>query len=251
MKTTTVFLINLFILSTFAKVPKPYDSEQNIQQAFEDNELKDELFRAISSEHVSFSYREARVILFNQIDLEFSGQEYFLEDVYCLKKLSRGVSRPDQELPDHNVLNTEHTWPQSKFSSHFSKNTQKTDLHHLFPTLSRINSQRGNLPFADVSDDNELFCDESRLGQPLEVGVGSYFEPPLEHKGNVARAMFYFSIRYRISIDPVQEYYLKKWHMEDQVDDEEKKRNDRIFSHQKNRNPFIDFPHLVNEIGDF
>lgn len=219
--------------------------------ALKDDELKEELFRTLSSGQISHSYREARILLFNQIDLEFSEGQYYLIDVYCLKKYSRGVNRPDQEIPDHNTINTEHTWPQSKFSSQFSKNTQKTDLHHLFPTFSRINSQRGNLPFADVSDDSDLFCEESRLGQPLTLGVGRYFEPPSEHKGNVARAMFYFSIRYKSAIDPVQEYYLREWHLEDSVDEEEKLRNEKIFTHQKNRNPFVDFPHLVKEIGDF
>ena len=246
-----LLFVAISISSSYAEIPISYYNEKILSSSLENEELKEELFLTLSATQKSYSYREARVLLFNQIDLEFSSKEYYLEDVYCLKKYSRGVSRPDQELPDHNIINTEHTWPQSKFSSQFSKNTQKTDLHHLFPTFSRINSERGNLPFADVSDDRELFCEESRLGQPIAVGVGSYFEPPIEHKGNVARAMFYFSVRYRLPIDSVQEYYLRKWHQEDQVDEEEKKRNDRIFTHQKNRNPFIDFPHLVEKIGDF
>lgn len=216
-----------------------------------DNELKEELFRTISEHHISFSYREARVKLFNQIHLKEDYSGYFIEGVYCSQKFSVGREHPGRSIPDHTILNTEHTWPQSKFSQRFRRIVQKTDLHHLYPTFSKINSQRGNLPFADVVGERVLFCNQSQSGRAIDNGAGVYFEPPDEHKGNVARALFYFSIRYQISIDPVQEYYLKLWHYLDPVDDEEEKRNDKVFSYQKNRNPFIDLPDLVSEIEDF
>jgi deoxyribonuclease-1 len=250
MKVFLALSVFIFVhVSSFAAAPHDYYPSHilNLSQ----NELKEELFRTISINHRSFSYREARIKLFNFIHLERDQSGYFIEGVYCLKKLYIGGNHPGRHIPDHTILNTEHTWPQSKFSGRFRRLVQKTDLHHLYPTFSKINSQRGNLPFADVISGRELFCNQSQSGQPADNGSGIYFEPPEEHKGNVARAIFYFSIRYQITIDPIQEYYLKIWHYLDPADREEEKRNDKVFSFQRNRNPFIDLPGLVSEIDDF
>jgi endonuclease I len=75
--------------------------------------------------------------------------------------------------------------------------------------------------------------------------------PPAAHRGNVARAMFYFSIRYNHKLDSAQESALKQWHKADPVDACEKKRNEGICKLQGNRNPFIDRPDFVDKISDF
>ena len=77
------------------------------------------------------------------------------------------------------------------------------------------------------------------------------FEPPQQHKGNVARALFYFSTKYKLAIDPNEEAVLRKWASEDPVDVEEMHRNDEIEKAQHSRNPFIDFSELINNISDF
>ena len=152
------------------------------------------------------------------------------------------------KIPNSNVLNCEHTWPQSKFSGRFSKGLQKSDLHHLYPTDSRANSVRGNYEFDNVNGTpvNYENCTASQT-----EGHGGAFEPPNDHKGNVARALFYFSVRYDMSINANQERVLREWDKLDPIDAEEINRNEIIFNVQNNRNPFIDFPHLVSLISNF
>lgn len=214
--------------------------------------LKEELHRQTSSGHRSYSYKEVRRVMFNVLHLEQDQKGYYVTGVYCLDKVYPFEGEnPGNRIPDASVINTEHTWPQSKFSTNFPIGTQKTDLHHLYPTQSRINAERGNYPFAEVTRERNLMCDESESGSPATGEGGTYFEPPSTHKGNVARSMFYFSIRYKMEIDPVQEHFLRQWHKEDPVDLAEKKRHEGVVKLQRNRNPFIDNPSLVDQIADF
>jgi endonuclease I len=89
-------------------------------------------------------------------------------------------------------------------------------------------------------------------------GAGStVFEPRNAHKGDCARAMFYFAIRYesileqyRYIFDP-QEYVLRAWNRQDLPDEKEVRRNDSIEQIQLKRNPFIDCPEVVDRIPDF
>lgn len=195
----------------------------------------------------SLDYSTARKYLFGSIHLDASNS---INEVYCDKRVTRGVG--PMRIPSATVVNCEHTWPQSKFTSQFSKETQKGDLHHLFPTDPVANSTRSNHPFADVNGDEVQNCTGSYIGHAQNDGSGdTFFEPPAHHKGNVARALFYFSVRYKLSISPVQEAYLRQWNESDPVDADEMERNNQIEKIQGNRNPFIDFPQLVKAISDF
>ncbi len=215
-------------------------------------------------EHHSLGYKGARTVMFGDIDLkQYKDGEYYIEDVYCHQEYTSDDFRPNKgvgpkKIPDSNVLNCEHTWPQSRFTSKYSGSTQKSDLHHLFSTSSKANSVRGNNPFAEVRNGHSATsgCSDSQTGSAISIPSGQSlsgmtFEPPADHRGNVARALFYFSTRYETKIDPVQEYYLRKWHQEDPVDEEERARHEKIFSVQGNRNPYIDNPELVELINDF
>ena len=130
-----------------------------------------------------------------KLHLEEDSQGYYVKDVYCNKEFDRTDGVGPMRIPNSTVINCEHSWPQSKFSSSFKRNLQKSDLHHLFPTDSRANSIRGNHPFGNVIDSgSRANCEDSRLGDPgpIEKIHSAYFEPPDEQKGNSARAIFYF-----------------------------------------------------------
>jgi len=213
--------------------------------------LKKQLRKELRENHQpASSYSEARSFLFGKLHLESDHQGYFIEDVYCHLNFGSKIGVGNMKIPNANILNTEHTWPQSKFTS-FERNAQKTDLHHLFPSQNKANSYRANMIFAEVHGhelDNN--CESSKLGTAEGTKIRA-FEPPEEHKGNVARALFYFSIRYKASIGKIEESFLRKWNELDPPNEEERKRNELIESFQGNRNPFIDNPKLANKIQDF
>ncbi len=214
--------------------------------------LKDNLLRVLNSTHRSVGYNTAKRFLFGQLHLKNSEQGYYVHDVYCRIDYQKGVG-PNQ-VPDQNQINCEHTWPQSKFSSRFPDEIQKSDLHHLFPTDSKANSTRGNFHFADVSENksgNLSHCGSSKSGPSVLEGGDHFFEPPTEHKGNVARALFYFSVKYSIAIDDKEEEFLRRWNDLDPIDAEEIARNEAIFQIQNSRNPFIDIVNLDDSIQNF
>ncbi len=193
------------------------------------------------------SYSAARHFMFTQIHLRQDPRGgYYIKDVYCQKVVY--VNR--NSIPANNVVNCEHTWPRSKFNSSQSFSVQEADLHHLYPSDSRANSMRGNHHFTDFRYDSPIpDCATSSFGHN-DRGQSS-FEPPDNHKGNVARALFYFSIRYDIAIPADEEAHLRRWNVLDPVDQMELRRNNLVQQAQGNRNPFIDNPSLADEIADF
>lgn len=205
----------------------------------------------------SIGYDGARVFLLGVFYLEDLGSgNYGIHDMYCdnLKTaadFNNGKNAPaPNKIPNPNVINIEHTWPQSRFGGD-DRSFQKSDLHHLFPTDSQANSTRGSYRFGEVRNDRQkVKCRASYFGDATD-GTQNVFEPPQDHKGNVARALFYFSTRYGLKIDPSEEAYLRQWSKEDPIDQVEIQRNDEIFKLQNNRNPFIDVPGLEETIENF
>jgi endonuclease I/V8-like Glu-specific endopeptidase len=142
-------------------------------------------------------------------------------------------------------FNCEHVVPQSWFSK---KEPMRGDLHHLFSCESRCNSFRGNHAYFDFPPDEAVMdlCGRREEDQ-FEPGAG---------KGAVARATFYFLVRYPAGIDlgisQMDESRLAtllEWHRGDPVSDHERHRNQAIFAVQGNRNPFIDNPDWAEKVA--
>ncbi|MDO9183895.1 MAG: endonuclease [Bacteriovorax sp.] len=256
MKTTITLFLLLIVSTAFADLSyyAPDLSTKLNSHALKNDSLKIALFDKISANQKTLGYDGARKIMFGKLFLKNDGSGNYISDVYCQKKFGASAGVGVGAIPNGIKINCEHTWPQSKFTSAFPTDTQKSDLHHLFPSDSRANSIRGNDDFTDVSNDSgELAkneCNISKFGSST-TGNTDGFEPPLTHKGNVARALFYFSVRYKISIPKNEEETLRRWNDLDPVDQEEMNRNDAIEKAQGNRNPFIDFPALAHDISKF
>jgi deoxyribonuclease-1 len=200
--------------------------------------------------HISVGYDQARKIMFGELDKLIDANGSYVIDVYCSKKFYYNNINDVSNM--HDRINIEHTWPQSKFNPRIAKDIQKSDMHHLYLSDSRANSIRGNSPFGVVDNsDNRMGgegCDHSRMGL---INGSVFYTPPSSHRGNIARALFYFSMRYSLSIDKQEERVLRLWHKMDPIDDAELKRHEAIAKYQKIRNPFIDHSELVERISDF
>lgn len=161
-------------------------------------------------------------------------------------------------------MNIEHSFPKSWWGG--SSNQAYKDIHHLMPCEANINSRKSNYPIGIVTGA------DSGNGY-TKVGTGSggkgqikLWEPADEWKGDFARAYFYMATCYsnltwqgdealkqleNNEWPTLQQWtyeLLLKWNSEDPVDDFERTRNDKVFSIQGNRNPFIDFPDLAEYI---
>jgi endonuclease I len=202
-------------------------------------ELRDQaLLKAIqkssTGKHV-VSYNEARKEIFTNLDVK-NGK---VRDVYTHREINGG------KIPNSSDMNVEHTWPQSKGAT----GVAKSDLHHLFPTDSRANSTRGSFPFGKVT--NVQWSSPSGAKFGTDAQGRKVFEPPDEHKGNVARAMFYFSAEYDKRIPAEEESVLREWNKLDAVDSAELERNRKIAGIQGNQNQFVLHSNLADRIQDF
>jgi deoxyribonuclease I len=223
----------------------------------ENRRLLDSLHKLVSKNHNSVGYDKARMVMFGKIHLEqLPNGTYTVKDVYCEKYFTdadfkdSGNIGPNLIPGNGSILNTEHTWPQSRFTGRFNRDIQKSDLHHLYPTDSEMNGRRSSLHFGEVVKDMEkLKCPQNRLGS--QGSGGAVFEPPVAHRGNVARAIFYFATRYQMKVGGAEEIALRRWHKEDPVDAAEELRNDQVEDVQGNRNPYIDHPEFVDHIQAF
>lgn len=160
----------------------------------------------------------------------------------------------------------EHIWDQEHGDFGTSRGAG-TDVHAIRPVDISVGRTRGALDFdegGNVYFDTEGPC-------TCRVDFDS-FQPRPSKKGDVARMMFYMDLRYEgegdepqlVLVDTINTlefsndsigYHGKlstliKWHLEDPVDEPERRRHEKIFEYQQNRNPFIDHPEYVFALWD-
>ncbi|GIM27655.1 hypothetical protein CPJCM30710_03210 [Clostridium polyendosporum] len=236
-----------------------------------------DISKLVTNTHTKWlSYDKSKRELFSLVDLRengliksiYSGKltdpEELIREDYELEKVkkqackgllvdARYLTQVDKEeiieiIESTCNCNVEHVVPQSWFNH---KSPMKGDLHHLFTCEKACNQFRDDDEYYDFPDYNP----ESNIERTISnCGKGEFekFEPE-SGKGEVARAVLYFLLRYpgkikenrrnRINID-----LLLTWHKEFPVSLYEKHRNKAIYELQGNRNPLIDFPQCANGI---
>lgn len=249
---------------------------QNIQvETVNERELYQQLHDLLRKTHTTkLTYNAARhQHLYPRVDLQpnkmlksiYTGEEYAPEKIIesdleiterlinrAREQFSRMATMNEAAFSEHLAFleadaayNAEHVVPQSWFAK---KDPMKSDLHHLFTCESDCNSFRGNIPFFEFTDFEEVIrqgCGKREVNR---------FEPSKGH-GAVARATLYFLLRYPKEINNTPKEYtreriemLKGWHKKEEVTNYELHRNAEIFKVQGNRNPLIDHPEWVTQI---
>lgn len=162
--------------------------------------------------------------------------------------------------------NREHLIPQSVYSS---ATPMYSDAHCVVPSDKYVNAQRDNWPFSKVNTATNTYSNGSKKGQNLNSGysagyTGTVFEPIDEFKGDIARMILYFAVRYEDQVagwnyamfnNTSNQVFtsqainvLLTWHNNDPVSQREIDRNNAVYARQNNRNPFIDHPEYAMSI---
>ena len=171
----------------------------------------------------------------------------------------------------HSSIDKEHCVPNSWWGGPTVDNEYAYgDLMNLYPANNSINRSKGNNPLSEVGATTPAGNNGvSKSGTSITVGyIGSGFEPADEYKGDFARTYFYMATCYQNyttwltdntgeyeiiggvypSFQPWAIPLLLKWSRQDPVSDKEIRRNEAVYKLQNNRNPFIDYPQLVEYI---
>lgn len=186
-------------------------------------------------------------------------------DIYSgITNFTFGTDQAGNYKTEGDVYNREHSFPKSWFND---AKPMYTDLYHLYPTDGYVNNRRSNYCFGEVSTITYSSSGGfSKLGSPTSelrangCSESVVFEPNDIYKGDLARSYFYMVTAYENQVSgwscgmlSGQKYQafttwardmLMKWSKKDAVSEKETDRIEAVYSIQRNRNPFIDFPGL-------
>ena len=140
--------------------------------------------------------------------------------------------------------NREHTFPASKLS-----NTQaEKDNHIIFASDNKVNGARSNIKMGVVSGGtvvNDYFGNATTCRKTT-----SLFDPNNVARGIVARSTMYAAAMYEY--DPTDNFEsiatMLRWHLEYPVSSFDEGRNEKVYTNQHNRNPFVDHPEYACRI---
>lgn len=162
--------------------------------------------------------------------------------------------------------NREHSIPQSWWGG--GTGNIGCDIFHVIPTDGKVNGIRSNFLYGEVSSATYTYHGNKR-GSTSYSGIGTVFEPRNEYKGDLARGILGAMTKWKNNMTqgegskffnntytPTGHYgltsyavqLLLKWHRQDPVSQKEINRNNGIQATQGNRNPYIDYPELVEYI---
>ena len=248
------------VVTGVAAVPTGYYNDVNGKKG------ADNILNALNT-CISRNYNE---ISYNSLESHYLNTDFYADtlwDMYSTCRVTYADANPQQKFVCDG-WNKEHVCCQSWLGS----GPMESDLFNVYPTDARINNLRSNFPYGIVSSFSGFSGDPDHHGLgklgPSVVGIGTVYQPDARYKGDFARTFFYMVARYRSNIinsgngshmftsNPTNltTYalnFLLQWHRDDPVSEKEIDRNQGVYGEQNNRNPFIDYPELVEYIwGD-
>jgi endonuclease I len=243
------------------------------------NALREKINRSIKKGHVWLNYTPCTWVALQDIDEKNTTNKDEIIPFYS--RNNRTIEKKDCQSGSNgkDLWNREHVYPAGRFLTRDEKEYIKkleqlveeeperekafafTDLHHLVASDYSVNSARGKLDFGNVEQDDDIGADDCK---DCKKSKDEYWEPGDNEKGQVARILFYMDLRYEseseldlslvtnkttgLSFSLGDKTALLKWHCAHNVSDEEITRNNKVQNWQGNRNPFIDYPELVEKI---
>lgn len=277
-------LFSVFLLPTFffSQVPTNYYDGTSGLNGYE---LKSKLHDIVSKKTITWHYGDLPNF-YGKTDVDHFYDYDSSNDTYLLDMYSNNpTGTTAYHYTKENLIssagaeglgyNREHMMPQSSFNSNYP---MYSDLFFVIPTDARINQLRSNYPYGIAGTTNYYtFTNGSKIsknGTPNSGYTGRVYEPNSEFKGDIARSLLYYVVRYEGKLNSFNFYngtspandtspldgseekayedwflaLLLQWHNNDPVSPKEIERNNRVFAIQKNRNPFIDHPEWVNAI---
>ena len=167
------------------------------------------------------------------------------------------------------TIQIEHSVPKSWWGCDIDHpDVAAKDLNHLYPSDGTYNNYKSNYPLGVVTGVLAHTNGVSKIGIGTYSGyTGTVFEPADQYKGDFARSYFYVATAYQHyvkkwaatqenmmepdtypTLKPWAVQLLLEWNRMDPVSDKERIRVENVFAIQKNRNPFIDHPELIEYI---
>lgn len=257
-------LIVAIIIAAFigAKAEAPSGYYQNCEGKT-GQQLLTALFQTINS-HTTVSYNNLWSVYQTSDVYPEDGKIW---DMYSTKHWSVNGERCGNYSYVGDCYNREHSFPKSWFDD---ASPMYSDAFHIYPTDGKVNGQRSNYPYGECANGTTLPSTGGvdalgKLGTSTFAGYsGTVFEPVDQYKGDFARSYFYMIACYNDRVSSWDSDMLSgnsypafstwalnlllKWHRQDAVSEKETVRNDAVYAWQKNRNPFIDHPELVEYI---
>ena len=264
------YILLLFVTSFgFAQIPAGYyDSATGSGYT-----LKTQLKSIISTGHDDQGYGALLTgYLTTDTDSYYEGDGTVLDmysedpigvDPYNYSHNVRNCGNYDSE---NDCYNREHIFPQGFFDQQYP---MRSDILQVVPSDGYVNGRRSNYPFGEVSSPTWTSMNGSKVGANTTSGYsGTVFEPIDEFKGDIARMLLYFAVRYEdnwndsgwdthttannplngTSAQFYETWYINllySWHIQDGVSFREQERNDAAYTYQGNRNPFVDHSGFV------
>ncbi|MBN2807840.1 MAG: endonuclease, partial [Prolixibacteraceae bacterium] len=243
----TIALLLLIPAWMLAQPPGYYNGTEGLKGAA----LKAQLHEIIS-QHVDFSYSQAKFII-NYSDADPANEKN------VILFYTQRSQNADTYGSGGDFINREHVWAKSH-GAFADMRPMDGDAFNLRPADASVNENRSNKDFGNVKPNGTQHTEATECWY-----TSQRWEPGDATKGQVARIILYMDTRYEgtngelnltavngFNTSPQPEHgdlaTLLEWNRQFPPTDFERRRNERIFSIQQNRNPFVDHPEWADLI---